>query len=150
MTPDLRDLIYATIAGVISAVLIYGGKLTFDKLAGRKTASVDRGQKITELADAMVDVSTNVVAGIRAELETATSKLTEANRQLGEANAKVQQATDELRETKTRMEERERDHEAGMSRMRRRIAQLVQVLTDNNLEVPPEAEAVPLGSELSR
>ncbi len=150
MTPDLRDLIYTTIGAIISAVLIYAGKLLFDKIAGRKTAQVDRGQKITELADAMVDVSTSVVAGIRAELAQAQSQLGEANTRVADATSKLTAATDELRQTKARMEERERDHEAGMNRMRRRIAQLVQVLTDNNLEVPPEADAVALGSELSR
>ncbi len=145
MSPELRILIYGSIIGVVAAGLTALVKLAVDKFGGRKAAPIDRGKNITALADSLIDASTASVAAIRSQLDGALADLTRARgeldgsrAELAESRTELAAAREELTATKRMMETREANHAAVLGRMRRRIAQLVQVLTDNNLAVPDE------------
>lgn len=153
MTPDALAALTATLKIVLP--LLTGGGLwkiiTMARDARRETRNrpAEETSSAIAITKELQALAAAGVSGVRQEMEQMREKHSEERsedrRLLVEAREQLATGRAELANVTRRLEDRERQHTQNeersvrlMERMRRRIAQLAKVLTDNNLEVPPE------------
>lgn len=143
MTPDILSVLLK----IVLPILAGGGglkvlQLVRDIAKDRRDRPVEEQSSAIEITKELQAIARDSVAGVRAEMQTMrdqhATERAEDRRQLAQARQQLRDVTD-------RMETREREHTENeersrsmMERMKNRIAQLVKVLTDNNLDVPEE------------
>ena len=148
MTPELLTAILKVAIPVLGGGgLLKIAQLVRDVLRDRRNRPTEQTSSAIEITRELQQLSADAVAGVRAEkAEMRTKHATER----AEDRRQLEEARQQLRDVTANLEAREREHTenerrsaALMERMRSRIAQLVKVLTDNHLEVPPELEVEP-------
>lgn len=143
--------ILASALKVIIPLLFGGGglkiiQLVRDARREKRLRPVEETSSAIAITKELQALSRESVAGVRAEMQEMRTKHVEER---AEDRRLLEEAREQLRTVTQSLEEREREHSENerrsatlMERMRSRIAQLVQVLTDNHIDVPPEEEVV--------